>query len=268
LQGFDSELRNDVPDYPLRRPGDAVPHLLFMAFQLGIFIAAAAPLVVCLSPGLALWGRMLFVTLWGTLVYAPIAYWIWGGGWHASTLDYAGGIVVQVTVGFSALALALVLAPPASGPEQPQTTPHLALLALGTVLFWAGSLITNASHSLSASAGSTNACVATHLAACTGILGWAGCEWLVRGTASPSGICAGAMAGLFTIAPACGYVAPQSALLIGVAAGVTCQIAWRLATARRGANPLLACWGSCSRACSPRLALRDSIAGATKSTVS
>jgi len=210
-----------------------------MAFQLGIFIAAAAPLMVALGNRLKLWVRMLFLLLWGTLVYAPIAYWIWGGGWHSATLDYAGGIVVQATVGFSALALALGLGRlPAGAPPRPQA-PALPLLGAGTMLFWAGALVCNASHALAATAGSANACIATHLAACTGILGWAGWEWLVRGTASPTGICAGAVTGLFAIAPACGFVAPQSALLIGLTAGVVGQVAFQTVAARRDDHPLI-----------------------------
>ena len=107
LTGFDSNLQDDLPRYPLRRVGDKIPHLLFMAFEMTLFIAAAAPLVVLLPRRWGLPGATIFFVLWGTVVYAPIAYWIWGGGWHAVALDSAGGIVTHLTVGCSSLALAV-----------------------------------------------------------------------------------------------------------------------------------------------------------------
>jgi Amt family ammonium transporter len=241
LQGLDPQLKDSTSAYPMRRPTDAIPHLLFMLLQLGVMIAGTAPLVAVLAPRFTLAGRMLFGLLWGTLVYAPIAYWIWGGGWHAAALDFAGGIVLHVSLGFSALGLAFLLSRAAVNPDQsaPSEKPNLAWLGIGTALFWGGSLLCNGSHALAANAQSMSACVATHLSACTGILGWAGCEWLARGKASPAGICSGAMAGLFAIAPACGYVAPQSALLIGLAAGVICRLAFGFCCKRWPANSFL-----------------------------
>jgi Amt family ammonium transporter len=238
LRGLDSNLEVTTTKYPLRRPADAVPHLLFMVFQLGIFISAAAPLAVYMAPRLRWGGAVLFLVLWGTVVYAPVAYWVWGGGWHGGTLDYAGSLVIHFSAGCSALALALSQRAAHDAPPPP-AEPNLACLGLGTLLFWGGSLLVNASHGLSASAVSVSAMVATHLAASAGILGWSGSEWLVQGNARLTGTCAGAMSGLFAIAAGCGYVAPQSAILIGLAAGIAGQATFRAVTRRPAFNPLM-----------------------------
>jgi Amt family ammonium transporter len=238
LRGLDSKLENASAKYPLRRPDDAVPHLLFMVLQLGTFLAAAAPLAILLATSLTLPARAIFLMLWGTFVYAPIAYWLWGGGWHTEALDRAGGIVGHVSVGFSALSLAFSRR--ASGEAAaPAAELDLATVGTGTLLFWGGCLLCHASQSLFANAGGVNSLIATHLAACAGVIGWTGSEWLVDGKARPTGICLGAMSGLFAIAAGCGFVAPQSAILIGLAAAVACQITWRLVSAQPRANPFL-----------------------------
>jgi Amt family ammonium transporter len=238
LRGLDSNLEIATTKYPLRRPDDAVPHLLIMIFQLGVFIAAAAPLAVLMTARFRLGPAILFLVLWGTVVYAPTAYWVWGGGWHAAALDYAGGIVVHFSVGCSALSL--VLLPPSNRDTPPSPAePDLACMGLGTLLFWGGSLLVNAGHAQAATATGVNALVATHLAASAGILGWSGSEWLVQGSARLTGSCQGAMSGLFAIAAGCGYVAPQSAILIGLAAGVAGQAVFRAVTKSPVVNPLM-----------------------------
>jgi Amt family ammonium transporter len=239
LRGLDSNVEITTPKFPLRRPDDAIPHLLFMVFQMGIFVSAAAPLAVLLRARLHSGGAVLFLVVWGTIVYAPIAYWVWGGGWHASALDYAGGIVVHVSVGCSALALALWPRSPREKRLAP-AEPDLACLGIGTILFWGGSLLGNASHALSANVSGVNALVATHLAVTASIMGWSGSEWLLQGNVRLTGICAGAMSGLFAIAAGCGYVAPQSAISIGLVAGIAGQAAFRSVARPAAVNPFLA----------------------------
>ena len=221
LKGLDSALENTKVTYPIRRPNDAIPHLLFMVFQLGIFVATAPPLAVLLSQRFGWGGAGVYLAGWGTLVYAPIAYWIWGGGWHAAALDFGGGFVIHVSGGFSALALSFCIRPTGE-PSAVTSEPDTALLGAGTLLFWAGSLLANSSQTFAPHAGSVSAFVVTQLAAAAGVIGWCGCEWLSKGRADKSGACAGAIAGLCAAAAGSGYVAPQSAMIIGLFAGAVC----------------------------------------------
>ena len=238
FRGLDSQLVDQVPDYPLRRRFDTVPHLLFMTCQMMFFVSVPVPLVVALQGRLTDAGMACFVVLWGTIVYAPITYWVWGGGWHAAALDTGGGIVAHTTAGFSVLGAAWVLRGEASRVEGREFA-NRVYLGAGVVLFWSGSLIWNASHSLAADGYAINAFVTTHLAACAGLIGWIGADWLTRGKVGRIGLCAGPIVGLVSIASGSGYVAPQSSIVIGLLGGAIACCAYGAVNRRFAGNALL-----------------------------
>jgi Amt family ammonium transporter len=195
--------------------------------------------VVTLKDRLTPAGLACFVVLWGMIVYAPITHWVWGSGWHAEALDTGGGITAHISVGFSVLAAAFMLRRRDVGDEGAELTHRLVYLGLGLMLFWSGSLIWNASRSQAADGYAVNALVTTHLAACAGLIGWTGTDWLVRGKAGLTGFCAGPIVGLVTIASGSGYVAPQSSIVIGLLGGAIGCRAFGFMKRRFAGNPLL-----------------------------
>lgn len=221
LQGLESRLGNEGPQYPVRKPSDGIPHLLHMVFHLMFFISVPAPLIVCLVERLRISGTSFFIVLWGTIVFAPVTYWIWGGGWLSPSLDASGAIPAHVCVGYSALGAALILGRRHADEKDLQCPQNSIHLGLGTILFWGGMLLYNSSKTFDAGGISVNAFVTTHLAACTGLIGWSGMEWLRRGKTSLEGVCAGAITGLITLASGNSYVAPQSAMVMGVVGAVS-----------------------------------------------
>ena len=165
-----------------------------------------------------------FVVLWVTLVYAPLSHWVWGGGWMArlGVLDFAGGVVVHLSAGSSALAAALVVGR-RKGYASEQFIPHnLPMTILGVGLLWFGWFGFNAGSALMANGQATTAFVATHMAAAAATLSWLMVEKIHRGKPTTLGAASGCVAGLGTITPAAGFVGPMSALIIGLAAGVVC----------------------------------------------
>lgn len=218
LQGFESQLGTHAPRFPVRRPIDPIPHVLFFMLQNAFYIAVLVPLVVPLASRLRLGGLLLFLVLWTAAVYAPITYWLWGGGFYTAAIDTAGGITFHVAVGFAALASGLVLRDRTGRPELPEI--QLNWLVTGTVLVWAGMLIWSGSRTLAADGYGANAFMATHLAASTGLIGWAGSQWALRGRVAATAYGLGPVAGIVAIAAGSGYVAPQSAMVIGFLGGV------------------------------------------------
>jgi ammonium transporter, Amt family len=174
---------------------------------------------------------VVFMVLWATLVYCPLAHWVWGGGIlaygmkHAvfgGALDFAGGTVVHISSGVSALVCALVLGKRIGYGSQPMPPHNLTYTAIGATMLWVGWFGFNAGSALDASGLAASAFCATHFAAAMAGLTWACIEWLVRGKPSLLGACSGVVAGLVCITPAAGYVTPMSALAMGVAVGVVC----------------------------------------------
>jgi Amt family ammonium transporter len=239
LRGLDSKLEGDAPAYPLRRIGDNVPQLLVLMLELTLLIVAAVPLAIILPSHWRIVGVVIFFMLWATVVYAPGTYWVWGGGWHAASLDSAGGLVIHLTVGCSALGLVLAIrGESATFADIPQA--NLPWLIVGTILIWAGSLLVNVGHAPVDSGISANVLLASHLAACTGIVGWTGSEWLKMGRSSANGICCGAVAGLTAISSGCGVVPAQSAMIIGLVSAVASQLAYRVLVERNRARTKMA----------------------------
>ena len=170
----------------------------------------------------------VFTILWSTIVYDPVAHWVWGnGGWLKNTgvLDFAGGIVVHITSGISALAAALIIGK-RKGYMHEAFTPHnLPMTVLGAGLLWFGWFGFNAGSALSSGTLSAMTFVVTHISAVSATLIWVIIEWLHRGKPTMFGAATGSIAGLATITPASGFVGPMSALCIGLAAGAVCYAA-------------------------------------------
>jgi Amt family ammonium transporter len=201
--------------------GPTIPHQAFMVFQLMFAAITPALITGAFAERMKFGALILFALLWSLLVYCPIAHWMWGGGWLAGlgALDFAGGAVVHISSGISALVCALMLGP-RQGYGTDYMAPHnLPMVLLGTGLLWVGWFGFNAGSALGANETAVVAFVATHTAAVTAALTWMTVEWWHRGTPTVLGIASGAVAGLAMVTPGAGFVTPFSALLMGMAAG-------------------------------------------------
>ncbi len=214
------------PDYAA-----TVPHIAFMIYQAMFAVITPALITGAFAERMKFSAFLIFTVVWSTIVYDPVAHWVWGsGGWlkNMGVLDFAGGVVVHLTSGISALAAALVVGK-RKGYMQEIIMPHnLPLTVLGAGLLWFGWFGFNAGSALSAGTLSTMAFVTTHTAAVSATLSWSFIEWIHRGRPTMFGAATGAIAGLATITPASGFVGPMSALVIGVAAGGLCYLALNL----------------------------------------
>jgi Amt family ammonium transporter len=171
---------------------------------------------------------LIFTVAWTTIVYDPVAHWVWGaGGWmkNLGVLDFAGGIVVHATSGFSALAAALYIGKRKGFMHEHMPPHNLPMTVLGAGLLWFGWFGFNAGSALASGTLATMAFLTTHTAAASATVTWVIVEWLHRGKPTMFGAATGSIAGLATITPAAGFVGPLPALLIGVAAGICCYIA-------------------------------------------
>ena len=207
--------------------GPTIPREAFMAFQLMFAAITPAFITGTFAERMRFSALLLFAALWSLLVYAPLAHWIWGGGWlkKLGALDFAGGAVVHTSAGVAALVCALVLGQ-RQGYGKEYMAPHnLPLTLLGAGLLWFGWFGLNAGSAMGASAVAARALLATHSAAAAGALGWLVAEWLDRGAPAVLGLASGAVAGLVAITPGAGYVSLLSAILIGLAAGPLCYVA-------------------------------------------
>jgi Amt family ammonium transporter len=200
-----------------------VPHLAFMAFQLTFAVVTLAILTSTMAERVKISAFIVFGLLWTTLIYDPLAHWVWGGGWLAElgALDFAGGTVVHISSGFSALALALVIGKRRGFGEEPMGPHNIPLTLLGAALLWFGWFGFNGGSALAANGLAANAIVVTNTSAAAGALGWMAANW-VRGKPSSLGVVSGAIAGLVAITPAAGFVTPLSSIVIGLVAGGIC----------------------------------------------
>ena len=201
-----------------------IPHQLFMVFQL-MFAAITFALVTgAFAERMKFTALLLFAVLWSTLIYSPLAHWVWGGGWLGAmgAMDFAGGAVVHVSSGFAALACALVLGK-RKGYGTEKMAPHnLPFVLLGASMLWFGWFGFNAGSALGANETAAAAFVNTHLAASAGAIAWMLAEWMHRGKPTLLGVASGMIAGLATITPAAGYVTAMPSIVIGLTAGVVC----------------------------------------------
>ena len=206
--------------------GSTIPHSAFMVFQLMFAAITVALISGAIAERMKFSAFVLFATLWVSLIYAPLAHWVWGGGWLAGLgdLDFAGGTVVHISSGVAALTCALVLGK-RRGYGTDNMSPHnLPFTVIGAGLLWVGWFGFNAGSALAADGIASSAFVATQVAAAAGALAWLGVEWGYRGTPTMLGAASGAVAGLVAITPAAGFVGPVSAILIGLGGGAVCYL--------------------------------------------
>jgi Amt family ammonium transporter len=208
------------PDYAA-----TVPHQAFMLFQMMFAVITPALITGAFAERFKFSAYIIFLFLWSTIVYDPIAHWVWGmGGWihNLGALDFAGGLVVHISSGVSALAAAFVVGK-RRGHGHDLMPPHnLTMTLLGAALLWFGWFGFNGGSALASGALATSAFLATHIAAAGATFSWVLVEWKMRGKPTMLGAASGCVAGLVGITPAAGFVGPMSALLIGLAVGAVC----------------------------------------------
>ena len=212
-----------------------IPLQTFMVYQLMFAIITPGLIAGAFAERMKFSAMLAFMVLWSIIVYDPMAHMVWGKGGllNASlggrfpTLDFAGGTVVHVTSGVSALVCALYMGKRLGYPKEPMVPHSVVLSFIGACLLWVGWFGFNAGSALAAGSLATSAFVATHFGAAAAAVGWAGAEWLRNGRPSVLGAISGAVAGLVAITPAAGFVSPIPALLIGLLAGVFCY--WMVA---------------------------------------
>ncbi len=228
-----------------------IPAQTFMVYQLMFAIITPALITGAFAERMKFSAMAVFMILWSIVVYSPMAHMVWGKngllnaslGGRFPTLDFAGGTVVHITSGVSALVCALYLGRRIGYPKQ-NMPPHSVVLSfIGACLLWVGWFGFNAGSALGAGSLATSAFVATHFAAATAALGWAAAEWFRNGKPSALGAISGAVAGLVAITPAAGFVGPMSALLIGLIAGVFCYFMVAKVKARFGYDDTLDAFG-------------------------
>jgi Amt family ammonium transporter len=205
-----------------------IPHMLFALFQMMFAVITPALITGAFAERMKFGAFVLFSLLWSTLVYAPLCHWVWGdGGWlrNLGALDFAGGTVVHISSGISALVCALVLGR-RKNLNDGATPPHnMVLTMLGAALLWFGWFGFNAGSALSPNGIAVNAFATTNTATAAAALTWLALEWIISGKPTALGAATGAVAGLVAITPACGFVSPLSAILIGLLVGMICYFA-------------------------------------------
>ena len=214
------------PDYSA-----TVPHQAFMIFQMMFAVITPALITGAIAERFKFKTYLVFLVLWATFVYDPLAHWVWGtGGWirNLGALDFAGGLVVHISSGIAALAAALVIGKRKGYGEEPMPPHNMTMTLLGAALLWFGWFGFNGGSAVASGSLATNAFVVTHISAAAAALSWMVAEWAFRGNPTALGAASGAVAGLVAITPASGFVGPVSAIIIGLTAGVLCYFAINL----------------------------------------
>lgn len=218
-----------------------IPESVFIMFQLTFAVITPALIVGGFAERMKFSSMLWFSALWLTLVYVPVAHWVWGGGWlsEMGVMDFAGGTVVHINAGVAALVAALVLGKRRGFPKIPMPPHNLPLTVMGAGMLWVGWFGFNAGSALAADGAAGMAMLVTHIGAAAGSLAWMFTEWLKHGKASVLGIVTGMVAGLGTITPASGFVGPMGALVIGLTAGFSCFWATQLIKRKLGIDDSL-----------------------------
>jgi ammonium transporter, Amt family len=201
-----------------------IPESLFMLYQMTFAIITVALVAGSVADRMRFSAYLLFSVGWFMFVYVPLAHWVWGGGFLGTmgVLDFAGGLVVHLSAGVGGLVAAMVMGRRYGYGTENLSPFDLSLAVVGTGLLWVGWFGFNGGSALSANSRAVMAIIATHLAACAGALTWGAIEWTIRRKPSVLGMISGAVAGLGTITPASGFVAPWHGIIIGVVAGLVC----------------------------------------------
>ncbi len=205
-----------------------VPALAFVAFQMMFAVITPALISGAFAERMKFSAYVAFILLWSTLVYDPVAHWVWAdGGWlfKMGALDFAGGTVVHLTAGASALVCAIVIGKRLKYPQERPLPHNLTMTMTGAGILWFGWFGFNAGSALASGKLAALAFVGTHLGAAGGAIGWIAVEWRHRGKPTALGVASGLVAGLVAITPACGYVAPWAAIVIGISASCLCYVA-------------------------------------------
>jgi len=234
MRGVQASLVDGQPTIPLH-PDLPVPMLTHMLFQGMFFIITPALICGAFAERMKFSTMVIFMILWGTLVYCPLCHWVWAGGIlaygspHAAisaggALDFAGGTVVHISSGVSALVCALLIGRRLGFGSEPMPPHNLTYTAIGASLLWVGWFGFNAGSALAANALAASALAVTHFGAAAGALAWAGVEWFVRSKPTLLGACSGAVAGLVCVTPAAGFVQPTGGIAMGGAAGIVCYL--------------------------------------------
>ena len=223
IGGFDHVFLNGVGT----EPNGSIPHLTFMVFQLMFAIITPALITGAFAERMKFSALLLFMALWGTAVYFPMVHMVWGGGLMSGDgiipcLDFAGGTVVHISSGVSALIVALYIGKRRGYPSERMRPHNLTLAFIGACLLWVGWFGFNAGSALAADGLAAAAFVNTHFAASAAVIGWLVVEWLRDGKPSILGGITGAVAGLVAVTPASGFVGPMDSIIIGLAAGAVC----------------------------------------------
>jgi len=208
--------------------GTGIPTYAFMVFQMMFAIITVALISGAVSDRLKFGGWVLFALGWFTLVYVPVAHWVWGGGWIGAklgALDFAGGTAVHINAGAAALGVALVLGKRIGWPRENMRPHNVPFVALGAGLLWFGWFGFNAGSELTVDGVTAVAFINTQVATAAALLGWVIVEWLRDGKPTLVGASSGAVAGLVAITPACGFIAPLPAAVLGIIAGAVCALA-------------------------------------------
>ena len=209
-------------------PFGTIPHMVFMLFQGMFAIITPALISGAVAERMKFSTYCVFIVAWATLVYDPIAHWVWGeGGWLLAmgALDFAGGTVAHLNSGVSALVLALIIGPRLSYKREALYPNNLVVTMLGAALLWFGWFGFNAGSALAANESAAQAFVTTHIAASAAAVSWTFAEWIHAKKPSMLGTASGIIAGLVAITPGAGFVSPMGALIIGLLAGVACYAA-------------------------------------------
>ncbi len=202
-----------------------IPHLLFMVYQMMFAVITPGLITGAFAERMKFSTYVIFALLWATLVYDPVCHWVWGdGGWlrNKGALDFAGGTVVHVSSGISALVCAMIIGKRRGYGKEPMSPHNLPLCLIGAALLWFGWFGFNAGSALAANELAVSAFIATNIAAAAAALTWMIIEWKVTGKPTVLGGATGAVAGLVAITPAAGFVTPLSSILIGIIVGIVC----------------------------------------------
>ncbi|WHZ22494.1 MAG: Ammonium transporter [Nitrospira sp.] len=208
--------------------GATVPHQAFMIFQMMFAVITPALITGAFAERMKFSSFLVFTLLWATLIYDPLAHWVWAvGGWvrNLGALDFAGGTVVHISSGASALACAIVLRPRLGYGKEHMAPHNLPMTVLGASLLWFGWFGFNAGSAVASGALATSAFVVTNTATASAALSWMVVEWMYRGKPTVLGAASGAVAGLVAITPGSGFVGPMTSVVIGLGAGVFCYLA-------------------------------------------
>ncbi len=222
---------NGVGTEPFETYSKTIPHQAFMLFQMMFAIITPALITGAFAERKKFSAFLLFTVLWATFVYDPLAHWVWAdGGWlrKLGALDFAGGTVVHISSGVSALVCAVVMGKRKGYGHQPMQPHNLPMTVMGAGLLWVGWFGFNAGSALEANGLAASAFLATNTGAAAAALGWMFTEWMMRGKPTVLGAASGAVAGLVAITPAAGFVGPMASILIGAVAGAICYTACNL----------------------------------------